>query len=193
MNTMLSQTQRAELLKTVASSSVPERITSRSVTSITRIAGTQIGGASVGGRRCRVVCTAHGYSDGAVVHLSGANEDDFNTDADGALITVVDADTFDVMLDDNDGDTSATGTLVCYADIWVRQATVLGKKAAGTVNAGNVSIGTKSADGAQPYVIAPDGEAFLPAGREGAGPRINLADWFVDVATNGDGVYVLYF
>lgn len=190
MNTQNSLTFRQEFVKTVASTTVPERVTARSITSITRIGG---------GRKCVIVCTGHGYTPGAVVYVSGANEQEFNTatiaDAFSQLgarvANVIDADTFTLSLAGTT--TAATGTITCYADLWIRQATLVGKKAAQTVNTGTVFIGNKSADGAQFYEIQSNNEAFLPSGREGIGPLINLADYYIDVQTNGDGLYVSYF
>lgn len=183
MNTSLHKSYRAEFVKLVAAAGTPVRFTARSVTSIARSSTT---------RRCLVTITNHGYTPGAIVYISGAAEAEFNT-ADGAtVVQVVGADSFYVMLDYTSA-TSASGTVVCYADIWVRQATVLGKKAEQTVNVGNVYIGTKAAVGKQAYTIVSDAEASLPAGREGVGPLVNLADWYVDAANNGDGIYVFYF
>ncbi len=190
MNTANSITFRQEFTKTVASTAVPERVTARSITSITR-QGT--------GRKCVVVCTDHGYTPGATVYISGANEAEFNTStiADnfsilGARVSaVVDADTFVLTLAGTTA--AATGTLVCYADIWIREATLLGKKGPQTVNASSVYIGNKSADGAQSYELVTNAEMYLPAGREGIGPIINLGEYYIDVTTNGDGIYASYF
>lgn len=183
MNTSLHKSYRAEFVKLVAAAGTPVRFTSRSVTSIARSGTT---------RRCLVTITDHGYTPGAIVYISGAAEAEFNTAAGVTVAQVVDADSFYVLLDYTSA-TSATGTVVCYADIWVRQATILGKKAEQTANTGNVYIGTKAAATKQAYTIASDTEAFLPAGREAVGPLVNLADWYVDAANNGDGIYVLYF
>jgi hypothetical protein len=180
MNTVLKRSYRAEFVKTVAATGTPERLTSRSVTSIARSGTT---------RRCLVTITGHGFTPGAVVYFSGAAEAEFNGTFNVA--SVIDDDTFYILIAGSTA--AASGTLVCYADIWVRQATLLGKKGPRTNNAGNVYLGTKAADNLQPYELPPNAEMFLPAGREGVGPMINLADWYLDVANNDDGAYVLYF
>ncbi len=190
MNTQNSLTYRQEFVKTTAAAGTPEKLTARSIVSMTR-AGT--------GRKVTVVSTGHGYTPGAVVYVSGANEAEFNTAtiADnfsilGARVSsVIDADTYTLNLAGTTA--AATGTLVAYADIWVRQATILGKLDARTPNTGLVYIGTKSANDAQAYEIVPNGEAFLGAGREGVGPIVNLADFYLDVITNGDGIYAIYY
>lgn len=189
MNTLNQRTTRGEFVVLNGSAATPTRLTSRNVASMVRVTGT---------RKVIVECFDHGFDVGTVVYIGGANEAEFNTtsltdgfDQRGAIIVAVEGSEFTIMLD---GDTaSATGSISLYADIWVRQATLLGKKAAQTANSGSVWIGTDPADGAQPYEITSDSEAFLPAGREGIGPLINLGDWFLDVATPDDGLYVLYY
>lgn len=181
---------RGEFIVTNGSTSNPVRLTSKNISSLSRVGDT---------RKCIVECPGHGLTTGCVAYIGGANEPEFNTtsltDAFGVrgalVVEVLDTAEFVIMLD---GTTSlATGSLSFYADIWVRQATLLGKKAAQTANAGSVYIGTIPGDGSQPYEIPSNGEAFLPAGREGVGPLINLADWYLDVTTADDGLYVLYF
>ncbi len=174
--------ERAELIKTVFAANAPERITGRDISTITR-AGTT---------RKVVVVTGdpHGYTNGARVYISSSGVAEFNTGARGALISVIDATSFAVFLD---GTTALdnTGDGVCYADMFVRQATVVGMKAAQTNNTGNIRIGVASADGAQPYLITPGGEAYLNFGMPDES-RINLASYYIDVVNAGDGAVVLY-
>lgn len=190
MNTLNQRTTRGEFVVLNGSTSNPVRLTSRNLSSVSRVTGT---------RKVIVECPGHGFTTGTVVYIGGANEAEFNTGTltngfgqTGAIVSqVLDENEFVILLD---GDTAAaTGSLSVYADIWVRQATLLGKKAAQTANAGTVYIGTLPSNGAQPYEITSNSEAFLPSGREGIGPLINLGDWFLDVATADDGLYVLYY
>lgn len=173
--------ERAELIKTVASTATPERITARSITSIARYGTT---------RKCLVTTTdPHGYTNGSRVYISGANEAEFNNTTRGLMITVLSTTTFIFFADGTSA--AATGTLVCYADIYVRQATVLGQKAAQTNNTTDVRIGTPSANGAQSYLVGAGEEIYLNGGMPDE-TRINLGSYYVDVQTNGDGVVVLY-
>lgn len=86
---------------------------------------------------------------------------------------------------------SSTGTPVAWtnANTWVRKVTILGKKAARTDNAGTVYIGPTSGNDTQGFAITAGGEAVLEAA---PGSLINLADWYVDVTTNNDGVMLIY-
>lgn len=180
MQTFLAQTARKELVKTVASSATPERFTARSISTITRFGTT---------RRCLVTTSvAHGYENGAIVYISGAVEGEFNT-PNGKMINVVSATTFEIMLDGTTA--AATGTIVCYADIWVRQASILGQKDARTLNTGTVYVGGESANDKQAWPIVSGAAVSLPTPDMGE-VHINLADWYLDVATNGDGIYVFY-
>lgn len=182
MDNLFSESyERSQLIKTVASTLVPERITARSISSIARSSGT---------RKCLATTSvAHGYTNGARVYISGAVETEFNNATRGWMITVVDATTFYFFAAGTTA--AATGTVVCYADMYVRQATVLGQKAEQTDNTGDVRLGTSSTDAKQPYVIAAGREVYLNFGMP-AESRINLGSYYVDVATNGDGVVVLY-
>lgn len=196
MNTTLNRTFRGDFFITNPSSSSPVRLTARTPTDIAR-------DTSQGAGNKRVIVefgSAHGYEVGARVYISGCDEAEFNTAAlkdnfgqYGAIVMEVPDDSRIVLFLEG---TTAGATLsapACYADIWIRQATLIGKKAARTVNTGTVYIGKKSNNDTQPYAIASDAEAFLPAGREGVGPLVNLADWYLDVTTNNDGLYVSYF
>lgn len=173
--------ERATLTKIVAASGTPERITGRTISLLQRYGTT---------RKCRATTSVpHGYTNGARVYISGAVEPEFNNTTTGFMITVASATEFYFF---TAGTTSAaTGTVLCYADMFVRQATVLGQKAAQTDNAGDVRIGTPSADGAQSYRIPPGGEVYLNGGMPDES-RVNLGSYYVDVVTNADGVVVLY-
>lgn len=166
---------RGEFLKTVAATGTPERLTSRSITSIVRD-GTS--------PRCVVTITAHGFINGAVLHISGAAQPEFNVLA--SVVGIKDANSVYVNIP---GVTAAaTGTLVCYADIFVTQVTVLGKKGARTANAGSIFLGINSANDAQAVEVLTNTDLTMIAVDQAG----NLANWYVDVATAGDGAYVLY-
>lgn len=183
MNTLLSLTKRVEFIKTVAATGTPERLTSGTITAITRL------GDNERFVEATVTPDPHCMSPGDVINISGAAEDEFNGD-----FTILKRSGDDKVIFECPGEsTSVTGTPIYYADVWIRQATLLGKKAARTNNTGTVYLGGKSANDAQAYELTSNSEMFLPAGREAVGPMINLADWYLDAATNGDGVYVFLF
>ena len=71
-----------------------------------------------------------------------------------------------------------------------QKATVLGKKSLdGTDNAGDVRIGASATANQQPYQLGPGDEVILEAP---FGRSWDLAQWFLDVDTDGDGVVVIY-
>ena len=180
MKTFQSMTGRTEFLKIVTSAAAAERITGRSITSITRATGT---------RKVVVVTTvAHGYISGALVYIQGANETEFNTPL-GKMVSVIDDTSFALLLDGTTA--SATGTLSCRADIWVRQASIAAKKDYETDNATGVYVGTKVPSGQQAWFVDIGLPVSLPAPDMG-NIRINLGDWRVKVQTDGDGIYVFY-
>ena len=188
MNSYLNQTYRNEFIKTVAASGTPERLTSRAVSAINRSGTT---------REVIVECPGHGFVLGSRVYIGGASEPEFNTGiirndfgGYGATIRRIESETEFILLLDGSSSAATGGPLVLYADVWVRQATLLGKNAARTNNTGTVYIGTSPTNDAQAFPITAGAEAFLPAGRESVGPLINLADFWLDVTTNNDGVYV---
>lgn len=71
----------------------------------------------------------------------------------------------------------------------VREATILGRKSARVVNAGDVYIGTLSTDDSQGFVVRPDGEVILRA--EGGG-GVDLREWYLDVTVANDGLVIIY-
>lgn len=180
MQTFDIATKPVLLIKTVASSSVPERLTARSISSMAR--------SGITNRILVTTSAAHGYHTGARVYISGATEPEFNTPANGELVTVVDATTFYVAMPGTTA--SASGTIVCYADIWCRSALVFGQKAVRTANTGTVYLGTESTNDSQPLAIATGAERELVPDQ--LDQRRNLGDFYLDVATNADGVVILY-
>lgn len=73
---------------------------------------------------------------------------------------------------------------------YFRKAIVYGVNTlAGVANTGSVYIGPSAAANQQPIEIAPGAEYVLEPPN---GAKWNLADWYLDVGTNGDGVVVIY-
>jgi len=71
-----------------------------------------------------------------------------------------------------------------------QKATVLGKNSLdGTDNSGHVRIGASASPNQQPYELARGDEVILEAP---LGRAWDLAQWFLDVDTDADGVVVIY-
>lgn len=73
---------------------------------------------------------------------------------------------------------------------YFRHATIMGKKDARTNNTGAVYIGPASGNSTQPLSLSAGGELTISAP---IGCKLDLYDFYLDVATAGDGVQVLYF
>ncbi len=192
MNTTLQRAERTEFVIVNPSTTVPIRLSSRTVIDIGRLSGTKKVIVEFG--------ADHGLNAGDRLYISGCDEAEFNTASltdrfgqSGKLICEVPSSSTVALMLDGSSNAATLTSVACYADIWIRQATLIGKKAYRTVNADTVYIGTRIGNDQQPYEITSNGESFLPAGREGVGPLINLADWYLDVTTADDGLYVLYF
>lgn len=84
-----------------------------------------------------------------------------------------------------------TGTpeAITSTNLKCSSVTLLGIKAARTANAGTVYVGWTSANDSQFFPITASGEIVINAGD---GRTINLAEIYVDVLNNGDGVGVYY-
>lgn len=138
---------------------------------------------------------AHGLKTGARVRISGAVQTEFNGAAQtpeapgGALIQVVGRRRF-VIMTATKASAIGTGTILYYADVWVRQAFIYGQNAVRTNNTGIVYLGENSVNDTQPIAIAAGALYTLTPPTPEA--RINLADIYVDAATNADGVQVIY-
>jgi hypothetical protein len=85
---------------------------------------------------------------------------------------------------------SGTPESIAADGTFFRHATVFAKKAARTVNTGVIYVGTTSVNDAQPYDLEPGDVWTIDAP---AGGKLDLNDFYVDVATNGDGVVVIYW
>lgn len=70
---------------------------------------------------------------------------------------------------------------------WVE---MIAQKDQGSANTGSIWYGPSSADATNTRLMATGAVARIDAP---AGQKINLADIFIDVATNGDGVTFTYF
>lgn len=73
--------------------------------------------------------------------------------------------------------------------IWFKRATLAGNKAARTPNTGTVYYGSSAANDTQTGEILPADVVQIIAPE---GERRNLADYWIDVVTAGDGVVVTY-
>ncbi len=171
------------ITKTTASSSVPEALTQRAVTSISR-----------SGITCTcVTAEAHQYLTGDFVTFSGANQAEYNRTF---QITVVDSTTFTFVLAESPATistlptTPATGTIIAIGRIEAIKAIVQPGKGDGgrTANTGNVWVGRTSTNDAQPSLLSQPTDQLIidptPA------KYFNLGDFYLDVATNADGVHV---
>ena len=83
----------------------------------------------------------------------------------------------------------ATPEAIAADGTYFRTATLIGKKAARTNNAGTVYIGIGATNDTQAYPVQP-GESItltMPAGEKG-----DLNDWYIDAENAGDGLVVIY-
>ena len=186
MNTLLSHTKRVEFIKTVAATGTPERLTSGAISAITRL------GANNRFVEATVSPNPHCMIPGSEIVITGATEPEFN-----GTFTILKRSATDKVIFEAPGvSASVTGTPIYYANVWFRHAILLGLKAYRTTNLGIVYVGGSSVDGEQPYGTLPydpgiAGETYLPASNAGAAYE-NLADYYVDVLNNADGLLVRY-
>lgn len=86
--------------------------------------------------------------------------------------------------------TAASPAVVAAVATYFRKAIIYAVKTlAGAVNTSDVNIGFSGTASQQPIVIPPGGEYVLEPPN---GAKWNLADLYLTVATNGDGIVVLY-
>jgi hypothetical protein len=168
-------TQWRERIVTAAASGTPVNLTTISISAITSVDGTDIATAT---------STAHGLLAGDFITISGATTTQYNGRFE--ILSVPTANTFTyrvpkgILL-------AASGTLVGKADLYYRTAHFRGLKAARTANTGIVYLGLSSTNDSQPLSIATSAVLTLEAP---TGARHNLADLWLDVATNADGVVI---
>ena len=84
---------------------------------------------------------------------------------------------------------SATPEALAADGTFFQTATLIGKKAARTLNAGTVYLGIGSTNDTQALEILPGEIVEITAS---SGQKYDLNDWYLDVATAGDGVVVIY-
>jgi len=168
-------------IKTVAASGTPESFGRRSISALVRTANTNLATAT---------STAHGLKVGDRVDISGANETEFNV-VDARVETTADANTFTYRLIlplPTSAPLAASGTILATCHVYFRRATVLGKNAARTDNTGDVWFGPESTNDSQPFVVNSAGEAKIECQ---AGVKQDIADWYLDVANNNEGVVLI--
>jgi len=86
---------------------------------------------------------------------------------------------------------TATPEALVATPTYVQKAYIFPLKGVRTANTGNVYLGVTSANDTQPWLLTPSTTPIVieaPLGR-----KINLAAFYVDVATAGDGVVVWYW
>jgi hypothetical protein len=165
-----------QFIKTVAAIGTPERLTARAISAMTRV------GAVV------TVTTgvAHEFETGDEVEIEGVTPAAPYTGK--QKITVTGATTFTYLIEGNPA-APALSSATASGHLWYRTAIVLGKFAARSANTGLVFLGPGSGNDTQPYKVEQDKEYGLAPG---VGTRANLRDWYVDAATAGEGVVVLF-
>lgn len=84
---------------------------------------------------------------------------------------------------------SGTPEALAAAGSFFSRAILIGKKAARTNNTGIVYLGIGSTNDTQAWEIAAGAVLTLEAPM---GQRWDLNDWCLDVATNGDGLVIIY-
>lgn len=84
---------------------------------------------------------------------------------------------------------SGTPEALAATATYFRKATIIAKKAGRTPNGGIVYLGVTSTNDTQPFALAIDQVIQINAV---AGTALNLANFYLDVATNGDGVIIWY-
>lgn len=167
------------LIKTVAATGTPERLTRRNVSSATYDGVTTV---------TVTTSAAHDFLSGDLVSHSGFNQSAYNIRAE---ITVTSTTVYTYQIPPQTvPPAQPTGTAFADGELFCRRALLLGYKAATTLNTTAVRVGPTSGDGTQTFEIPVGGEAELPSV---AGAKHNLKDHFVDVGTNGDGLVIYLY
>lgn len=84
---------------------------------------------------------------------------------------------------------SGTPEALAASGTYFRKATILAQKAARSANTGTVYLGIGSTNDTQPIGLSPGDVWSIEAPQ---GEKYDLNDWYLDVATNGDGVVIIY-
>lgn len=163
-------------LVTAASNATPVNLTTFSISALSQNLGVATATAAA----------AHGLLPGDSVTIAGASPAGYNVRV--KVDTVPTATTFTFAVDASLAQV-ATGTITAKADLWYRRAFFRPLKAARTANTGIVYLGLDPTNDTQPIAIANNGSLDLEAA---TAARLNLADLWLDVATNADGVLVWF-
>lgn len=91
--------------------------------------------------------------------------------------------------DSTDVPTNFVASLGGQTNIYATRVTILGKKSARANNTSTVYVGPVNTNDAQPYPVTAGGEVILRAADTAP---FNLRDWYVDAATSGDGVTIIF-
>ena len=164
-------TQWRERIVTAAASGTPVNLSTVSVSALISSDGTATATAS-----------AHGFLVGDMVTIAGATPTEYNGHVE--ILTVPTTGTFTYRVAKAIA-TAASGTITAKADLWYRTLRTTGNKAARTANTGTVYLGLVSTNDAQALAVTTGVTVTLEAP---VGARLNLADLWLDVATNADGV-----
>lgn len=156
---------------TAAASGTPVNLTTVSISALVSSDGT-----------ATATATAHGFLAGDYVTIAGATPTEYNGHVE--ILTVPSADSFTYRVPGAIA-TAATGTLTAKADLWYRTLRATGNKAVRTANTGTVYLGLLATNDTQALAITTGATVTLEAP---VGARLNLADLWIDVATNADGV-----
>lgn len=167
--------QWRQRIVTAAASGTPVNLTTVTLSALTSIDGTGIATGT---------STAHGFLVGDYVTISGATPTEYNGHQE--ILTVPTANTFTFRVPKNIL-LAATGTILGKADLYYRTARFAGLKAARTANTGIVYLGLEATNDTQPVSIATSAILTLDAP---TGAKLNLADLWIDVVTNADGVVI---
>lgn len=86
---------------------------------------------------------------------------------------------------------ASTGTPEALSStaIYCTKVVIQGQSAVQTANTSTAYLGWTSTDGAQAFKVASDAVYVFVAA---PGTKYNLANWYLDVGTNSDGVVVIY-
>lgn len=161
---------------TVAASGTPGNLTTVSVSALV----------SSDGAATATTSAAHGFLAGDQVLIAGATPTEYNGLVE--ILSVPSTTTFTYRCPKGIA-AAASGTLTAQGQLWYRRALFLGLKAARTANTGSVFLGFESTNDAQALTIGTGATLTFDAA---VGARLNLADLWLDVATNADGVCIIW-
>lgn len=161
---------------TAAASGTPVNLTTTTLSSLTAAAGLATA----------TFAAAHGLLAGDHLVITGATPAAFN-----GVFHVVDVPSTTTVRYACAGNLtgSATGTITAKPMLPYRVARFLGNKAARTANTGTVYLGLESTNDTQALPITTGATVVLEAA---PGARLDLSDLWIDVATNADGVVILW-